>query len=65
MWLNVLTEVKKARNTLENIGFCTKLIVSIVLESQKYQHGRFYTIKSSVRKKLAKFVHIVKKVTPF
>ena len=59
------TGVKKAQNTLENFGFCTKLIVNIVLESRKYQHGRFYTIKSSVRKKLAKFAHIVKKVIPF
>ena len=65
MSLNVRTGVKNLPNKLENIGFCMKLIVNIALQSREYQHGRFYTIKSSVRKKLAKFAHIVKKVTPF
>ncbi len=65
MWLKVLTGVKNLPKELENIGFCTKLIVNIILQSREYQHGRFYTIKSSVRKNVAKFVHIVKKLHHF
>ena len=65
MWLKVRTGVKNLPKELENVGFCMKLIANIVLESQKYQHGRFYTIKSSVKRKVVLFVQIVKNIIQF
>jgi len=65
VWLKVLTGVKNLPKELENIGFCMKLIANIALQSREYQHGRFYTIKSSVKRKAVLFAQIVKNIIQF
>ena len=56
---------KKSTKHARKFWFLYEIDSEYRIRKSKIQHGRFYTIKSSVRKKLAKFVHIVKKVTPF